>query len=100
MERNNCWEIMKCDCQPGGKNEAELGVCLAALPNEFDNINQGKYGGRFCRAVAGTVCGGEVQGTYAMKLKECLDCEFLIRVQKEEARDFILMISDARDVSK
>ena len=100
MERKNCWEIMRCGRQPGGQNETEQGTCLAALPNEFDNINQGKHGGRYCWSVAGTLCDGEVQGTYAIKLKQCLDCEFFIKVQEEEGRDFILHIPDVMDESK
>ena len=90
MERKDCWEIMKCGRESGGHNAAKQGVCVAALPNDFDNINKGKHGGRICWAVAGTLCGGEVQGTFATKLRQCLNCEFFIKVQEEEARGFVL----------
>lgn len=36
MERNNCWEVMKCGRQQGGENVSKLGICIAVLPNEYD----------------------------------------------------------------
>jgi hypothetical protein len=39
------------------------------LPETFD--------GRPCWAVAGTFCDGEVQGTFAKKLINCMDCDFM-----------------------
>ncbi len=61
----NCWEHKKCGREEGGAKAAELGVC-AAYP---DN-------GKHCARVAGTLCGGKVQGTFAMKLASCMKCEF------------------------
>ena len=90
MERKNCWEVKKCGRQPGGENVRELGVCPAALPTEHDGLNKGQHGGRCCWAVAGTLCGGVVQGTYANKFKNCLACEFLQQVNEDEGRNFIL----------
>lgn len=91
MERRNCWEVKKCGRQPGGENAEKLGVCPAALPNEyFDGVNKGKHCGRFCWAVAGTLCEGKTQGTYAKKLMDCLGCEFLKQVNEDEGRNFIL----------
>jgi hypothetical protein len=91
MDRRNCWEAMKCGRQPGGENSEELGVCPAALPSEhFAGLNNGKYCGRFCWAVAGTLCRGTVQGTFAKKLMNCLGCEFLQQVNMDEGRAFIL----------
>ena len=84
---------MKCGREPGREDTSEFGVCPVALPNEFDGVNKGKHGGRFCWAVTGTFCHGEVQGTYARKLKDCLDCEFLKRVSNEESPFFILLLS-------
>ena len=34
--------------------------------------------------MAGTFCGGEIQGTFAEKRESCLDCDFYDRVQAEE----------------
>jgi hypothetical protein len=91
MTRRNCWEAIKCGRQPGGKNAEELGVCPAALPNEyFDGVNEGTHCGRFCWAVAGTLCGGKMQGTHAKKLMDCLGCEFLKQVNEDEGRNFLL----------
>ena len=92
MERQNCWEAMKCGRHPEGENAEKFGVCPAALPNEcYDDVNKGKHGGRFCWTVPGTLCGEEVQGSYAKKFINCLDCQFLKQVNKDEGRDFILI---------
>ena len=61
----NCWEFKKCGREEGGNNAKELGVCPAAMGY-----------GRCCARVAGTLCAGKVQGTFATKLKECLRCDF------------------------
>ncbi|OGS40355.1 MAG: hypothetical protein A2506_11735 [Elusimicrobia bacterium RIFOXYD12_FULL_66_9] len=90
MERKNCWEVKKCGRQPEGENIAELGVCPAALPTEYDGTNKGEHAGRFCWAIAGTLCGGKAQGTFAKKMMDCLACEFLKQVHADESRDFIL----------
>jgi hypothetical protein len=91
MDRKNCWEVMKCERQPGGARIEELGACPAALPNDHhDGVNKGKHGGRFCWAIAGTMCEGRPQGTYAEKLMDCIRCEFLKLVNEDEGRDFVL----------
>ncbi len=84
MKRQNCWEYMKCGRQPGGDNAADLGVCPAADDSSYDGINCGKNAGRFCWAVAGTFCGGNVQGTFADKRESCLSCGFFNKVRAEE----------------
>lgn len=89
-KRLNCWEVKACGRQPGGKNAETLGICPVALPGEFDGINQGQHAGRCCWAVVGTLCNGEVQGSYAKKLINCIECEFLKQVQDEQGRDFKL----------
>ena len=94
MRRKNCWEVMKCGREPKGRNE-KLGICPAARPNEYNGINNGNYGGRICWAFAGTFCNGELQGSVAKKLKNCLDCGFLQAVQEEEGQQFILTPDDA-----
>lgn len=86
----NCWEFNNCGREPNGKNTAEHGVCPAALPGKFDTVNQGRHGGRFCWAVTDTLGGGKAQGTFADKLKHCLECSFLRYVNQEQGRDFIL----------
>ncbi len=97
MERENCWEVMKCGRQTGGENVHDLGECIAALSSQYDGLNKGKHGGRFCWVITGTLCKGEKQGTYAKKLKSCLDCKFLKQVNEEEGRFFILTPTNAKE---
>lgn len=80
----NCWEYMECERGPNGKKVAEYGPCPAAVEDSYGGINDGEYAGRICWAVAGTCCGGKVQGTFAEKRASCTSCEFYQRVQKEE----------------
>jgi hypothetical protein len=61
----NCWEFKKCGREAGGAKAKELGEC-PAYPNA----------GTSCARVAGTLCGGVVQGTFASKLSNCMKCEF------------------------
>ncbi|GAB4151007.1 MAG: hypothetical protein Fur0037_19720 [Planctomycetota bacterium] len=84
MAKKNCWEFKNCGRQPGGPKVAKLGICPAATEPRVDGVNHGKNGGRACWAVAGTLCGGKVQGTYAMKLADCLSCDFYAAVRAEE----------------
>jgi len=90
MKSLNCWEYYKCGREPHGENVKELGICPATVSNEFDGVNEGKQGGRFCWVVAGTFCNGEIQGTYAKKLIDCINCNFLKYIQEEKGREFIL----------
>lgn len=65
----NCWEYKKCGRETGGTKAVELGVC-PAYPN----------GGKDCWKIAGTFCGGMVQGTEAQKKKSCLTCDWYLMV--------------------
>jgi len=69
----NCWEFKNCGRQVGGVKVAELGACVASPDH-----------GRDCWALAGTLCGGKVQGTNAEKLGNCRKCEFYQGVMKGE----------------
>ena len=60
-----CWEFKKCGREEGGSKAKELGVC-PAYPDY----------GQQCARVAGTLCGGTIQGTFAVKLGGCQKCEF------------------------
>jgi hypothetical protein len=80
----NCWEFKKCGRQPGGQKAAELGICPATVHQELDGAHGGKNAGRSCWVVAGSLCGGKIQGTYAQKLTNCWRCEFMNLVKKEE----------------
>ncbi len=61
----NCWEFKKCGREKGGAKVAEFGVC-PAYPN----------GGTDCAKIAGTFCGGQVQGSFAQKVANCMQCDF------------------------
>ena len=84
----NCWEFKKCGREPGGANVGEVGVCPAAMNSIFDGENDGRFGGRCCWLIAGTLCGGEVQGTYAKKIGNCARCDFYHQVREEESKLF------------
>jgi len=94
MDRKKCWEYQQCGRKPGGSNAHELGVCPAAIAHEFDGIHGGANAGRYCWAVAGTLCKGEVQGTFARKFRNCLACAFYLSVEREEGSAFILLQED------
>ncbi len=80
----NCWEVMACGREPGGKKALESGACAAAVDNSFDGIHSGKCGGRICWAVTGTLCGDCQQESFAEKRSSCLECDFFQMVQEEE----------------
>jgi hypothetical protein len=88
IRRLNCWEFKKCGREPGGTKVSELGICLAAGMEKSKGINRGEKGGRVCWALAGTLCGGRVQGIYAEKIASCVDCEFYSYVSRQEGQDF------------
>ena len=96
MGKLNCWEVMKCGREPGGEKAESLGICPAALPSEYDGINKGYHGGRFCWMIAGTFCFSEEKpsGTFAQKLESCIECKFFKQVQDEEGPDFIFTPRD------
>lgn len=84
----NCWEHKKCGRQPGGPKTAELGACPAATDATQNGKNGGTNGGRFCWKIAGTLCGGKVQGTFASKMMNCAQCDFFALVKSEEGAAF------------
>lgn len=82
--KKNCWEHKKCGRQPGGPKASELGVCPVTVDIELHGVHGGQGAGRACWVVAGSLCGGTVQGTYAQKLHNCWRCEFMKTVKLEE----------------
>ena len=61
----NCWEFKQCGREAGGAKAAEFGVCPAYPDHGCD-----------CATVAGTLCGGQVQGSFAQKAQGCRKCDF------------------------
>uniref|UniRef100_A0A7C2I1V5 Uncharacterized protein n=1 Tax=Ammonifex degensii TaxID=42838 RepID=A0A7C2I1V5_9THEO len=88
--KKNCWEYKKCGREPGGEKVRELGICPAATEKRLDGIHGGKNAGRCCWVVAGTLCKGEVQGSFAKKFGNCQVCDFYELVKQEEGVKFIL----------
>jgi hypothetical protein len=92
VKKKNCWEFKQCGREPGGKNAMELGVCPASIDIRLDGIHSGKNAGRACWVLAGTLCGGKPQGTYANKYKNCHLCDFYQAVRLDEKENFTLSI--------
>ena len=90
MSKTNCWQHKRCGRELGGLKSGALGVCPASLEVRLDATHQGKNGGRACWIVAGSLCGGELQGTFAQKFQSCKDCDFYLAVKKEEGPAFVL----------
>lgn len=86
--KSNCWEIKKCGREPGGEKAGELGVCPASTEICLDGTHGGKNAGRACWVIAGSLCGGKVQGSFAEKYMSCLNCDFYKQVEAEESDKF------------
>lgn len=84
MGKLNCWEHKKCGRQPGGPKAQELGICPVTTYADLNGAHDGRNAGRACWAIAGSLCGGKIQGTYAQKLNNCWRCDFMNLVKKEE----------------
>ncbi|MCL4456066.1 MAG: hypothetical protein M1147_07105 [Nitrospirae bacterium] len=90
--KRNCWEFMNCWREVGGEKAKELGVCPAATYTKLDSAHGGKNAGRVCWIVAGTMCGGKVEGSFAKKYEDCRRCEFYQKVKEEEGQKFLLTV--------
>ena len=86
--KRNCWEVMECGREPGGKNAEEFGICPAAVDKRLDTVHGGKNAGRACWVIAGTFCEGAVQGTFALKYRDCSSCRFFRQVKTEEGTEY------------
>ena len=91
MSKINCWELKNCGRELHGKNTSAFGVCPSSTEKRLDGVHGGKNAGRTCWVIAGTLCGGKVQGTYALKEKNCLRCDFYNLVYEEEFDNFNFM---------
>lgn len=86
--KKNCWEAKKCGREPGGAHEKDLGICPVTQVTKLDGIHGGSHAGRACWVVAGSLCGGQVQGSFAKKFDNCEKCEFYLQVRDEEYPNF------------
>jgi hypothetical protein len=62
----DCWEHFKCGREKGGNKVNEFGVCPAYT----------RGAGEACWMIAGTFCGGEIQGSRKDKEASCILCDF------------------------
>lgn len=90
MKKMNCWEHKKCGREPGGIKVHGLGVCPASSEERLDGTHGGKNAGRACWIIAGSMCGGKIQGTFAQKYGNCVICDFFNKIKQEEGADFTL----------
>ena len=84
----NCWEIKSCGREVGGAKVKELGTCSAATEQRLHGVHGGYHAGRACWVMAGTLCGGSVQGSFAKKYETCEQCDFYKMVRKDEGLKF------------
>ncbi len=77
MTLPHCWEIKKCGREKGGCKVEEFGECPASKGDL----------GHSCWAIAGTLCGGVVQGTFAEKEGNCMGCEVYQRYNRANGTD-------------
>ncbi len=92
MGKLNCWEFKKCGRVSGGEHEKDLGVCPVTAEKRLNGVHDGTNAGRACWVVAGTLCGGIVQGSFAKKYEHCEKCDFYQAVKKEEGYKYELAI--------
>ena len=88
MKKMNCWEFKQCGRIPGGSKVDKLGICPSYTTEKTDKINEGKNGGRVCWVIAGTFCDDYIQGVYAAKLANCINCDFYKLVQQEQGKQW------------
>lgn len=83
----NCWDFMGCGKERGDPHAGR--ICPAFLAWKLHGVHGGMNAGRVCWTVAGTLCGGAVQGSEEQKRRACRSCDFYQAVLKEEGRDFL-----------
>lgn len=93
MKKKNCWEFKMCGREPNGPKVRELGVCPVTQSSKLHNVHDGWNAGRACWVVAGSLCSGTIQGTFAQKFKNCQVCDFYKHVKHEESSAFRLSAS-------
>lgn len=90
---------MKCGREPDGEKVKELGVCPAASETRYHGVQGGVNAGRACWLIAGTMCDGEVTGTFAKKYSDCRKCAFYKKVLEEE-KILYKLFSKLKDVEE
>ncbi|MEJ2193202.1 MAG: hypothetical protein P8Y39_12840 [Nitrospirota bacterium] len=91
MKQKNCWEVMHCQREQGGKM-AGASPCPASTEARLNGVHGGRNGGRACWSVAGTMCGEEACCVFVRLYSDCGKCKFYLSVRQEEA-DFKFALS-------
>jgi hypothetical protein len=86
MKKLNCWEVKKCGRPASG------GECPVIQETRLHGVHGGMRAGRACWVIAGTLCGGQEQGTFASKYHNCEKCDFYRQVRLEEGPRYELSI--------
>lgn len=94
LQKQNCWEFLKCGRESGGKEVAEMGLCPVSDQILADGLNGGINAGRICWNISGTFCGKKIQGSYARTQVSCKSCSFFKKVREEEGENFILEVNN------
>ena len=96
----NCWEYKKCGREPNGSKVDELGICPSSTEEALNGVHGGENAGRACWVVAGTLCNGMIQGTFAKKYNNCFECNFFKTVKEEECSNQIMAIALLNKIRK
>ena len=83
----DCWDIKNCGRESGGNKVPEFGECPASVQKM----------GHSCWVLAGTFCGGEVQGTFAQKEQNCMGCEVFKRYVRSFGTDKARLEAEHQD---
>ena len=76
-----CWEYMQCG------RDKDSSVKCPAYP----------HFGKACWAVAGTLCSGKIQGTFAQKIEDCRKCDFFLSIQEQKQKKITTQVGQAVD---
>ena len=99
MSKKNCWEFKDCGREPNGAKVDKHGTCPASTENNLDGVHGGINAGRACWIVAGSMCDGTIQGTFAQKYQDCKKCDFFNNVKKEEGAEWKIAMKLINKVS-
>ena len=91
VQKLNCWEFKKCGREKTAKEDGP-GTCPVVTEKRLHQVHGGSQAGRACWVVAGTMCGGVKQGTFAAKYDNCEKCDFYQLVKSEEKANFLLSV--------
>jgi hypothetical protein len=85
--KSNCWEVKACGrCAAALKDDA----CPVCSERKLNGVHGGINGGRACWTIPHTKCGGNTQGAFGNKFRNCMECNFYNLVKAEEKGSFQL----------